>query len=253
MTISAVLALLIAVTTMFGATTSGTFHWSGNLPAGKSIEIRGINGSIHAEPAVGDNVDVIAYKSGSEFDPAEINVQVMEHDGGVTICAVYPGRDGHSGDCGAPGDKTDIQVDFTVHVPPGVRFVGRTVNGLVEAHALRSDTEAHTVNGNLRLSTLCSARGDTVNGSIEASVGRITSAMKFTTVNGAITLEMPARSSARVRANTLNGHILTNFPLAVRHKDVGQSTDASIGTGGPELRIDTVNGSINLKKRITRL
>jgi hypothetical protein len=254
---SLILAVLTTSTALFGAAsgTGDTFHWSGKLPAGKFIEIRGINGSIHAEPSLGSDVDVIAYKGGQELDSSGVEFQVVEHDGGVTVCAVYRSLDGRSDGC-APGpgasNNSDVEVDFTVHVPKGVRFVGRTVNGLVEARSLDADTEGHTVNGNVCLSTAGAATGDTVNGSIEASVGSFQSPLNFSTVNGGITLVMPARTGARVHANTVNGRIQTDFPLAVRGRYVSMRADGAIGHGGPELKLATVNGSIKLKRRVTR-
>jgi hypothetical protein len=232
MHLSRLLVLLAASTALFGAVGTDTFHWSGRVPAGQLIEVRGVNGSIHAEPAVGQEVDVIAYKNGQQLDATEIKVRVVEHDGGVTICAVYP------------SPNNDVSVDFTVRVPKGVRFLARTVNGLVEANSLDAYTEAHTVNGNLRLSTAGTAQGETVNGSIIASVGMITEPLKFSTVNGGITLEMPRGTGAEVHANTVNGKISTDFSMAVR----GRHADGPIGHGGPLLRLATVNGSINLRK-----
>jgi hypothetical protein len=245
--------LLTSVTCLFGATGADTFHWSGRVPAGQRLEVRGVNGSIHAEPAAGDEVEVIAFKNGREFDPAEIDVRVVQREDGVTICAVYPSSNGLSDEC-KPGvgalssPNNDVSVDFTVRVPKAVRFVARTVNGLVEAKSLESDTEVHTVNGNVRLSTAGAAQGETVNGSITASMGRITSAARFSTVNGAITLEMPSRTGARVHANTVNGGINNEFGLPVRGQFMSKRADGAIGRGGPELRIATVNGSISLRR-----
>ena len=233
MLFSRMIVLLAASTALFGAVNTDTFHWSGRVPPGQLIEVRGVNGSIHAEPAIGREVDVIAYKNGQQLDAGEIKVRVVEHDGGVTICAVYP------------SPNNDVSVDFTVRVPKGVRFLARTVNGLVEANSLDAYTEAHTVNGNLRLSTAGTAQGETVNGSIIASVGRITEPLKFSTVNGGITLEMPRGTGAEVHANTVHGRIATDFPMAVH----GHRADGPIGHGGPQLRLATVNGSIILRKR----
>ena len=214
---------------------SGTFHWSGKVPAGQFLEIRGANGNIHAEPAAGDDVDVIASRNVQREQASDLAVRIVEHDGGVTIYAVDPSPDG-------------TNIDFTVHVPKGVRFVARTVNGRVEAQSLEADTEAHTVNGDVRLSTAGAAQGDTVNGSIIASVGRITSPLKFSTVNGGITLEVPRAAGARIHANTVNGRISTDFALAVRGRFADKHADGLIGRGGPELKLATVNGSINLKR-----
>jgi len=238
-----------------GSTGEG-FHWRGKVPAGQLVEIRGINGSIHAEPALGNDVEVVAHKTGQLYDDtAGIEVQVVEHNGGVTFCAVYPSPDGRRPACqpGASGPlnsiSNDVNIDFTVRLPKGVRFVGRTVNGQVEARALQADTEAHTVNGNVRLSTAGAGFGETVNGSIIASVGKINSASKFSTVNGGITLEMPPSAAAEVHAGTKNGLIHTDFPLEVRDEYAGRHADGVIGHGGPDLTIVTVNGTINLRRR----
>ena len=253
MHVSRLLVLLTTVTGLFGATGVDTFHWTGRVPAGQKLEVRGVNGSIHAEPASGDEVEVIAFKNGREYNPADIGVQVVQHDGGVTICAVYASVDGLNDECtpaksNAPNSRNGDIIDFTVRVPKAVHFVARTVNGLVEAKSLEADTEVHTVNGNVRLSTAGAAQGETVNGSIVASMGRITSPAKFSTVNGAITLEMPACMGARVHANTVNGPINTDFGLAVRGQFMSKRAEGAIGHGGPELRIATVNGSISLRR-----
>ena len=232
--------LAAASTALFGAVGGGAFHWSGKVPPGQLIEVRGINGSIHAEPAAGADVDVIAYKNGQPYESGDIEVRVVEHDGGVTISTV-------SHDA-AELSENGGTIDFTVRVPKGVRFVARTVNGLVEATSLEADAEAHTINGNVRLSTAGAAQGDTVNGSITASVGRITSPLKFSTVNGGITLEMPMDADAQVHANTLHGQISTDFRLAMRGGFRGRRADGSIGRGGPELKLATVNGSISLRR-----
>ena len=55
-----------------------------------------------------------------------------------------------------------------MRVPAGVRFVGRTVNGGIEADELPADAEAYTVNGSVAVDAGGEARAETVNGSIRA-------------------------------------------------------------------------------------
>ena len=251
---STTFVVLTVLAAWFGPAGNDAFHWKGQVPAGQLVEIRGINGSIRAEPSTGQDVEVVAYKTGQLYQSGGIEVQVVEHNGGVTICAVYPTAEGRPTEC-LPGatspmnSVSNVNVDFTVRLPKGVRFLGRTVNGQVEAKSLEADTEAHTVNGNVRLSTAGAATGDTVNGSIIASVGKINSTSKFSTVNGTITLEMPPGAAADVHAGTKNGHIHTDFPLAMRDEYAGRHADGMIGHGGPDLTIVTVNGTINLRRR----
>jgi hypothetical protein len=252
-----ILLLLTSTMALFGAVGNDTFHWSGKVPAGQLIEVRGINGSIHAQPALGNDVDVIAYKNGERYDTSGIEVRVVEYEGGVTICAVYPSASGVDecvpGAGGRPNAlRNDVSVDFTVRVPKGVRFLARTVNGLVEATSLDADTEAHTVNGNVKLSTAGAGQGETVNGSIFASVGKFTSPLSFSTVNGGITLEMPRDTAAKVHADTVNGAIQTDFRLPVSGQFPGKHIAGTIGHGGPDLHIATVNGAIHLRRSTRR-
>ena len=142
----------------------------------------------------------------------------------------------------------DVQVEYTVRVPAGVRFVGRTVNGSVEARGLRADAEAHTVNGSIAISTRGLAQATTVNGSIEAELGAVfREPLEFETVNGGITLVVPAGSGAEVRATTVNGDIRTDFPLTVRGRFNHRRVSGTIGRGGPQLMMSTVNGDIRLR------
>src|SRR5712691_10108059 len=140
------------------APAQGEFHWKGKRAAGKAIEIKGVNGDVRAVAGSGE-VEVTAVKHARRSDPNEVKIEVVEHEGGVTICAVYPSDGRRENECraGEGGHmstrENDVVVEFTVHVPAGVRFVGKTVNGEVEAADLKSDLEASTVNGGIHIST----------------------------------------------------------------------------------------------------
>src|SRR6266480_4499890 len=143
----------------------------------------------------------------------------------------------------APGKAIEIK-----GVNGDVRAVAGS--GDVEAANLASDVQANTVNGSIRISTSGYAEAQTVNGSIVASMGRATwtEALDFRTVNGAITLDLPANVSTEVRASTVNGDIVTDFPIMVRGRLGPRSLRGTIGSGGRRLALETVNGSIRLRK-----
>lgn len=232
---------------------SEEFHWSGHLQAGQSIEIKGVNGNVEAE-AGGSQVEVHALKEGRRSDPSEVRIEVVEHSGGVTICAVYPNPDWFRDNECVPGKggrnsvrDNDVRVDFQIRVPAGVDFVGRTVNGDVEAADLASNASGHTVNGKVDIS--CDGFGDaqTVNGSIRVSLGSAFSQdLEFSTVNGSVTLELPEEVDAEVRASSVNGSIKSDFPLSIKGRWGPQSARGTLGSGGPDLSIKTVNGSIKI-------
>jgi hypothetical protein len=56
-------------------------------------------GDVSASPASGGAVEVVATKHGRRSDPAEVEIEVVEHAGGVTICAVYPSPGSRPNEC----------------------------------------------------------------------------------------------------------------------------------------------------------
>lgn len=229
------------------------FAWRGRLSAGQTLEVKGINGGITAE--AGSEAEVTAVKKARQSDPNSVEIRTVEHSGGVTICAVYPsrwgGRDKGGCDGGGNTKNNDVQVEFTVKVPAGVKLKAHTVNGGVRVGAVESDVDAETVNGGINVTAGGVVKAETVNGSIEASMGRAdwNGALEFETVNGSITLDLPADFGADVDAQTVNGRITTDFDLGGDVRQSKRTLRGTIGGGGRELQLETVNGSIALRRR----
>jgi len=206
-----------------------------------------------AEAAPGDEAVVSAVKhSGHGGDPADVRIEVVEHEGGVTICAVYPG-DGNRCQPGGGHMNTrnnDVEVQFTVKVPRGVTFDGNTVNGDVEASNLAGPVDISSVNGGARLETSGGeASASTVNGSVTAVVHALGERpMRFRTVNGGVTLSLPDGLNADFEGRTVNGAIETDFPISVTGRMSPRHLVGAIGRGGRRLDVETVNGSIRLRK-----
>lgn len=251
------IGLLAGTLGLHAAEMQDEFNWQGKIATGKTIEIKGINGVIKAEPANNGQIQVKAYKHGEKNDPKQVRIEVVEHSGGVTLCAVYPSSDsGRPNEC-KPGEggrmsvkNNDVKVDFTVQVPSGVRFLGRNVNGGIETKSLSSDVEAYTVNGGINITGSGMAQAKTVNGGIQASMGATSWShpLTFETVNGGVVVTLPTGANAEVEAETVNGTIQSDFPLTVQGKFGPKRIQGKIGNGGSPLRMTTVNGSIHLTR-----
>lgn len=233
------------------------FHWRGRLQPGETLTIRGVSGGIRALPASGADAEVSAVKHARRDDPDEVEIEVVPHEGGVTICAVYPAPRRRAPNECLPGGEgrnntsnNDVEVEFTVRVPRGVHFTGKTVQGDVTADSLGGNVEVHSVNGDVDVSTTGYAEASSVNGTVRASMGRAdwTGALELSSVNGGITVTLPADLSATVEASTVNGDIDSDFPLTVRGRFSARRFSGSIGGGGRQLRLETVNGSIRLRR-----
>jgi hypothetical protein len=252
------LAVLAAATLVHCGESTGPngldFDWSGTIDQGDAIEIKGVNGNIVATAASGNTVRVTATKQAQQSDPALVDIEVVPHAGGVTICAVYPDVPGQPPNECAPRNQghmstqnNDVEVDFTVTVPAGVEYVGATVNGNVSGSGLGSNAFGTTVNGNIAITTSQFATALTVNGTITVAIdladwGRD---LDFTAVNGNVTVEVPSGTNADARLATVNGSISSDFSLTEVSPGNVQGT---LGTGGPFLRLTTVNGNVRLDR-----
>lgn len=235
-----------------GTDTAREFHWTGKLAPEQVLVVKDINGNIDADgSSSSDQVVVSATKSGSGAE--DVRVRVVKLNDGVMICAVYPGffnsencdSNSHFGN-----SHNNARVDFTIHMPRNVRFTGKNVNGDVNAESMGRYVEATSVNGSIRIATSSWASANTVNGSIEASLGRAewSGDVEFKSVNGSIKLQLPSNANTEIDFKSVNGHLDSDFPLTVQGSIGGHSVHGTIGNGGRTLDIKTVNGSGELRK-----
>jgi hypothetical protein len=225
------------------SSTQDQFVWRQRIQRGLSVEIQGIKGNVLAEAASGEEVEVFAVKRGTD-DTREVNIQTVWHDGGVTICAVYPDffphhkpftcRPGEANDIrdlemdqtrdyalikfgkGSEGEIRflDVEVDFIVRVPAGVRFIGRTFVGDVIADLPLSDITAQCATSN-------------------------------------VIVGLSETAAATIRATNTTGQIESDFKLSTgKYADVGTSARGSFGGGiaaeRRRLMLNTVWGTIRL-------
>jgi len=112
-----------------------------------------------------------------------------------------------------------VEVRYTITLAPDAALDVHTVNGNVAITGIAGALEANSVNGRIRLA---GARHDvlakSVNGAIEASIADVPrgASLEASTVNGNIRLEMPARAAFAFHGHTMNGDIVSTFPLPPR-------------------------------------
>jgi DUF4097 and DUF4098 domain-containing protein YvlB len=113
--------------------------------------------------------------------------------------------------------------------------------------------EAETVNGEVDVATSGGqVNASNVNGGVRARLGTLApdGRMKFETVNGSVSVEFAGDSGADVELETVNGTINTNFEMTVSGRMDPKHLRAHVGRpGGPRISLETVNGSVELKRR----
>jgi hypothetical protein len=84
MTTRRALGMLAAGCLLASSAAAEDFRWQGVVASGGAIEIKGVNGGIDATGTGGSGpVEVTAVKKARRSDPEEVEIQVVEHAGGV--------------------------------------------------------------------------------------------------------------------------------------------------------------------------
>lgn len=236
------------------------FTWAGNIPDGRWIAVRNLNGAVHVERGSGDKVEVTATRRTRRGNPEFVRFEVRKfgpRDQDVLVCALW----GENASCDetsyrSRGDRrsrdNSVEVDFLVRVPPGVKVGAYSTNGEVRVVGVSAEVEAETTNGSVVVSTLGGpVNARTTNGSVRATMGKfdMKSDLRFETTNGSVIAEFAEDINADVDLSTVNGRFLTDFPVTISGRIDPRRLRATLGKGGVRIRLSTINGNVELRKR----
>lgn len=148
------------------------------------------------------------------------------------------------------GMGQQAEVRYDVRVPRGASIALRTTNGALSVEGVQGLVELETVNGRVRGTALGQVqRAETVNGSIDLSLDKMPpKGATIETVNGSVELTVPAAIAATLSVRTVNGGISVNgFSRVEEGERRRRRYDGELNGGGPELRVETVNGSVTIR------
>ena len=228
------------------------FHQSYPLTATGRVSIANINGNVHISAWDRNEVKVDAVKRAySAQRLSEVTIDVTNSADSVVIKTKYPERDQNFDS--RTRENNPASIEYTLTVPRGASIAGaELVNGSLDIDGVKGDVRASLVNGAVKAAGLAGeVKLSTVNGPQEINVATLDEAKGVTlnSVNGSIVLIVPSGANAQVRASTVHGPITNDFGLAVEEGQyVGRNLSGQIGTGGPRVRLNNVNGSIAIKR-----
>jgi DUF4097 and DUF4098 domain-containing protein YvlB len=143
-------------------------------------------------------------------------------------------------------NENDVVVTYSVRVPSGVHFVGRTVAGNVTADGLDGDAFAYIVSGNIELEAAGIAEAQTVSGLIDVEFGESDpdQDLIFSAVSGNVTVRVPAATNADARLSVVSGVPTSDFPIVETSPGIWEAT---LGAGGNLISLSAVSGNVTLR------
>jgi len=234
--------------------------------ADRSLEIDNVSGAIEVVGTDGDQVQVVVnekYRAESKEKLAEarkrITLETTQDGSSLRLYVDGPSRwqdgfwgfgDGR-GYCGS--------MDFQVQVPRETRLTLKTVDGSVHVRDVHGDFSVHSVSGAITMEGLTgSGSARTVNGAVRVKFRENPrQSSDFGSVNGSVDLYFAPKLNADFRLQTFNGSVFSDFAMEAPSAEVeheGMKTiyrahrdsGGRVGTGGPEIRVETLNGAIRI-------
>jgi DUF4097 and DUF4098 domain-containing protein YvlB len=159
----------------------------------------------------------------------------------------------------------DVTYNFTIHVPRALALHLRSVNGGITAQDTAGKFDLKTINGKMIMTNIAgSGNAETLNGETTITFRENPkTASLFKSFNGKVDVGFQPGLSADMHLKTFNGSAYTDFestPLASSpgtsekkngmfvYKRDKESAVRVGSSGGPELRFETFNGSITVRK-----
>ena len=215
------------------------------IPATSSVNIdSGTNGGVQVKGWT--RSDVLVRAKIETWAPTESEAKTMQ--GQVSVQTTGGQVRATSPDF---GHDRGYSVSFEVFLPQRTDVAAKAHNGGIGIQDVRGRIEFQTTNGGVKLARLAgTVKGKTVNGGVNVELSGATwdgDQFEVSTTNGGVNLQAPANYSARLETSTVNGGFHTELDGTVRGS-VGRNMSLTLGSGGPLIKLTTVNGGINLKK-----
>src|ERR1041384_3065163 len=246
--------------------------------AHKILDVDNVFGSIDVAGGQGDQVQLVVNKTISaeskdrmEAAKKEVTLDITDQPdflklyvNGPFRCRCENGNDGCSNWHGDRGYR--VKMDFQLQVPRNIEVKLKTVNsGHVSVQDVTGDFSVHNVNGRIDMKNIAgSGVAKTVNGPVTVSFRENPREKSdFATINGNVELYFARGLSGDFRFKTMNGSVYSDFemtslpaqPVSTEkrgNKFVFRSdrfTGGRVGSGGPEIKAENLNGDIRILER----
>ena len=142
-------------------------------------------------------------------------------------------------------------VNYDVKVPRSINLTIKATNSKVDVKSVTGSVKIEATNGEIIVDG--AERGadiTTVNGRVVLNLAKVgADGVRVKTTNGEIEVGVPAGGKATIAARVSNGAVeVQGLELQTTEKTY-RRLDATLGGGGPEIRLDTTNGVIKLVGR----
>ncbi|HZL57533.1 MAG TPA: hypothetical protein VFC21_10645 [Bryobacteraceae bacterium] len=241
-----------------------------------TLDVDTVSGSINVTGDGGNTIRVDGEKVIRAADREEVQrakrevvLDVNEKNGTAQLYVNGPFRDNdHTSESHGFHDRRDreyeVAYNFTIHVPSALALTLHTINGDIATQGTAGKFNIKGLNGKITMTDIAgSGTADTLNGSTVITFRENPKADSyFKSFNGKVDVGFQPGLSANLSLKTFNGSAWTDFEATALASmaEPGQRQNGKyvyksnkfnnlrVGSGGPELKFETFNGNIQIRK-----
>ena len=242
---------------------------------GRELVVDNIFGSITVEGTGGKSVQLVAHKTIKARNQdklqrasEEVVLDITQDGNAIELYVDGPFRwkDERGRNIHWRNPGYTVHYDFEIKVPRNTDIYLKTINsGDIRVSGIEGDFNVRNVNGKITIDDIGgSGKAHTVNGRVKATFTRNPGEdCSFKTVNGDLDVYFRGGLSADFRLKTFNGDMYSDFPVEYLPLEAAEPSrkggkfvykssrfvGVRIAKGGPQIKMDTLNGDILINKR----
>ena len=251
-----------------------SFSFTGGDP--HKLLVDNISGFVHVTGYSGAQVQVsVAKHIGADSSAAlaeakrDVKLDMSQQGNFLRLYVDGPFRNPNGNGVNYRGDDYygyRVTFDYEIQVPFDTELVLKSINdGDIVVKKTTGDFTVNGLNGGIDMEEVAgSGSVRTLNGPVKVAFTRNPAkASEFHSLNGNVDIYFQPTLNADLSFHTLNGGIYTDFDVVTRpaagssqnidgkflYRVDRRSMSARTGNGGPELKFDTLNGSIRLHSK----
>jgi DUF4097 and DUF4098 domain-containing protein YvlB len=216
------------------------------LAPGSNVTIRGINGRVNIETWDSDKAEINITIKASDREALERRPILVDNTPNSLTIRTVEDREGRRW----RGERGWVRHEVNLKLPKSINLKISSVNGTVGVGAITGEVAVSSVNGRVDVAQAGTATElSSINGRVSLSLLRLgEGGLRVSSVNGGVEIGLPASTNAEVDVRSVNGGIDSDLPITVQGEMKRGQMRGTIGAGGPQITVTSVNGGVTLRR-----
>ncbi|MCI0335992.1 MAG: hypothetical protein L0226_00300 [Acidobacteria bacterium] len=216
------------------------------LSEGSNVRVSSISGGVNIETWDGDKAEINIKIRASSREAMERRPLIVENTPNSLTIHTQEDREGRR----SGGDRGWVHQDVRLRLPKSINLRISSIGGSVDVGQITGEIALSSIGGGVEVTQAGTAtQMSSIGGGATISLLRIEQGgLRVSSIGGGVEIGLPATINAELEVRSVGGGIDTDLPINVVGQMKHGQLRGTIGTGGPQIIITSVGGSVRLRR-----